>query len=44
MPEKKLVFATFFPGCLNVHLTKDVGMIPYVLYRDFGYDSYYTTT
>lgn len=40
MPKKKLVFATFFPGCLNFHLTKDVGMIPYVLYRDFGYDSY----
>lgn len=40
MPEKKIVFATFFPGCRNFHLTKDVGMIPYILYRDFGYDSY----
>lgn len=40
MPEqKKLVFATFFPGCENVHLIKDVGMIPYVMHRDYGYDS-----
>ncbi|VVB63778.1 D-inositol-3-phosphate glycosyltransferase [uncultured archaeon] len=40
MPERKhVVFATFFPSCENIHLTKDVGMIPYVLHRDFGYDS-----
>lgn len=38
--KKELAFATFFPECLDVHLTKDVGMIPYILYRDFGYDSY----
>jgi len=24
---------------MNVHLLKDVGMIPYVLFRDYGYDS-----
>lgn len=38
--RKKIIFATFFPGCENIHLTKDVGMIPYVLHRDFGYDSH----
>jgi glycosyltransferase involved in cell wall biosynthesis len=36
----KITFATFFPLCKNIHLTKDVGMIPYILYRDYGYDSY----
>jgi glycosyltransferase involved in cell wall biosynthesis len=35
-----MVFVTFFPSCANVHLTKDVGMIPYVLHREFGYTSY----
>lgn len=41
MPEhRKLVFATFFPGCENVHLIKDVGMIPYIMHRDYSYDSY----
>ncbi len=38
--EGNIVFATFFPGCENIHLTKDIGMIPYVLHRDFGYESY----
>jgi glycosyltransferase involved in cell wall biosynthesis len=33
-------FVTFFPNCENVHLTKDVGMMGYILHRDFGYDSY----
>jgi len=37
--RKNIIFATFFPQCENVHLTKEVGMIPYILYRDFGYDS-----
>jgi glycosyltransferase involved in cell wall biosynthesis len=39
--EKKnsLTFATFFPGCENFHLTKEVGAVPFILYRDFGYDS-----
>ncbi|MES2808664.1 MAG: glycosyltransferase family 4 protein [Bacteroidota bacterium] len=32
-------FLTLFPDAENVHLTKDVGMIPFVLYRDFGYDA-----
>lgn len=38
--KDKLTFATFFPECLDIHLTKDVGMIPYILSRDFSYDSY----
>ena len=32
-------FATFFPECENIHLTKDVGMIPYVMHRDMRYDA-----
>lgn len=36
----KITFVTFFPLCENIHLSKDAGMIPYVLYRDYGYDSY----
>ena len=36
----KTIFATLFPNCGNMELTKDVGMIPYVLHRDYGYDSY----
>jgi glycosyltransferase involved in cell wall biosynthesis len=32
-------FTTLFPGAEDCHLTKDVGMIPLVLGRYFGYDS-----
>jgi len=32
-------FLTLFPDAANVHLAKDVGMIPYVLHQHFGYDS-----
>jgi glycosyltransferase involved in cell wall biosynthesis len=32
-------FLTLFPDAENVHLTKDVGMIPYVLHRYFRYDA-----
>ena len=32
-------FLTIFPVTENVHLIKDVGMLPFVLYNDFGYDS-----
>jgi glycosyltransferase involved in cell wall biosynthesis len=32
-------FFTLFPLSHNVHLSKDVGMIPFILYRDYGYDS-----
>jgi len=32
-------FVTLFPETENIHLTKDVGMIAYTMYRDFGYKS-----
>ena len=32
-------FLTLFPDTENIHLIKDVGMIPYVLYKKYGYDS-----
>ena len=35
----KKKFVTIFPAAKNVHLTKDVGMIPYILGRDYGYDA-----
>ena len=33
-------FLTLFPELENVHLMKDVGMIPYIMHKEFGYDSY----
>jgi L-malate glycosyltransferase len=33
-------FVTFFPECENIHLTKDVGMIPFILHRELQYESY----
>lgn len=30
---------TIFPFAENVHLTKDVGMVPYILHKHFGYDA-----
>lgn len=32
-------FVTLFPYTYNVNLMKDVGCIPYVLYKKYGYDS-----
>lgn len=32
-------FLTIFPETENVHLTKDVGMIGYILYKYYGYNS-----
>lgn len=32
-------FLTIFPNAENVHLIKDVGMIPYILHKEYGYDS-----
>jgi hypothetical protein len=32
-------FVTIFSGAENVHLTKDVGMIPYIMDKDYGYDT-----
>lgn len=37
--NNKKRFVTLFPCAANVHLLKDVGMLPYVLYRDCGYDA-----
>jgi glycosyltransferase involved in cell wall biosynthesis len=34
-----LRFLTVFPHTQNVHLIKDVGMLPFVLHKEFGYDS-----
>lgn len=30
-------FITLFPGARNIELTKDVGMIPFILYKHYGY-------
>jgi glycosyltransferase involved in cell wall biosynthesis len=32
-------FVTLFLDTKNIHLTKDVGMIPYMLHKKFGYNS-----
>ena len=37
MQEKK--FVTIFPACENVHLTTEIGQIPYFMYKVYGYDS-----
>lgn len=34
-----LKFVTLFPGLLNIHLRKGLGKIPFVLHRNFGYES-----
>lgn len=33
-------FVTIFPICENVHLTKDLGQIPYFFHKEHHYDSY----
>ncbi len=37
--RKKPRFVTLFPETENIHLIKDVGMIPYVMYKNFDYDA-----
>lgn len=32
-------FLTIFPVAENVHLIKDVGMLPFILHKEFGYSS-----
>lgn len=32
-------FVTIFPETENIHLIKDVGMIPYIMYKEYGIDS-----
>lgn len=40
MKNKKIKYYLIFPALKNVHLVKDVGMIPFVLYKYYGYESY----
>lgn len=35
----KIRFVTLFPAAENMHLIKDVGMIPFILHKYYGYDS-----
>lgn len=37
--NRKKTFVALFPAAENVHLTKDVGMIPYIMGRDYGYEA-----
>ncbi len=37
--DRKKTFVTLFPETENFHLTKDVGMIAYILHKYFNYDS-----
>ncbi len=41
--NKKTNFYTIFPLCQNVHLIKDVGMIPYYLHKKHGFNSVLVT-
>lgn len=38
-PGKGVRWATVFPAAANVHLLKDVGMLPFIMHRDYGYDA-----
>lgn len=38
--SKKKVFVTIFPLTQNIHLIKDVGIIPYLMHKNHNYDSY----
>lgn len=37
--KKLLTFVTLFPETENVHLSKDIGMIPYIMYKHFQLDA-----
>lgn len=39
MNKSDIRFVTLFPRCRNVELLKDVGMIPYCLHKNYGYQS-----
>jgi glycosyltransferase involved in cell wall biosynthesis len=39
MKRQPPTFVTLVPGAKNVHLIKDVGMIPFVMHKHYGYDS-----
>ena len=32
-------FLTLFPKCENVHLIKDVGMVPFILHKEYNHDT-----
>jgi len=36
---QKKTFVTIFPICENVHLTTDIGQIPFFMYKKYNYDS-----
>lgn len=36
-------WVTIFPHCKNFHLIKDVGYIPYMMNKEFGFESYIAT-
>lgn len=38
--SKKKKFVTIFPSTENIHLIKDVGIIPYLMHKNHHYDSY----
>lgn len=37
---KKKTFVTIFPPAENIHLIKEIGMIPYLMFKNYGFDSY----
>jgi glycosyltransferase involved in cell wall biosynthesis len=37
---RKKVFCTLFPTAENIHLVKDVGQIPYIMAKRFGYSAF----
>lgn len=37
---KNKVFVTLFPPAKNVHITKDIGLIPYTMHKKYNYDAY----
>jgi glycosyltransferase involved in cell wall biosynthesis len=40
LKNEKIVFASFFPSCENIHLVKEVGSVPYFLQKDYGYEAF----
>ena len=39
LDNRKKTFVTIFVRCEDVHLIKDVGIIPYLMHKNHGYDS-----
>lgn len=40
LKKEKIVFASFFPSCENIHLVKEVGCVPYFLMKDYAYETF----